>query len=424
MFSLLKNKQYFRFWSAQVISQLGDGITRLAIMYLVAILSKDPFMIGLVIFAQLLPTAVFGVFLGPLADRYNRKWLMVGSDVYRMLIVLVMLIFHDSAPILILLIVLQGLGSAIFDPARSASIPDIVGEENIQQAISLSQGTRSAMDIIGPSIGGLLLVAGNYTVIFLIDASTFLLSAFLLIGLTISTKKVDEHHPTSKENYRQSLVTGIREVVKIPALRFLLVLLMPVTLVVGVLNTNLVAVLTNVFEVSGAHFGLLESSLGIGAIAGALFIGPLFMKHVRPSVLLLLGTIAIGCWMLVIIPLDGLRLSYGIAPVYAWCIMIGVLNTLINVPLSSLFLGTTPAYFRGRGSSLLGATANSFQMIGILFGGWIAGLIGILNGVAFAGALLIFVVLFIPFLRGYKDLHQIIPKKRKLQQTGSQAAID
>jgi MFS transporter, DHA3 family, macrolide efflux protein len=83
MYKILNNHDYFRFWLGQVISHLGDGFTRIAIVYLVATLTKDPLTIGLVIFAQLLPTAFFGIFFGPLADKYNRKWLMVGADIYR-----------------------------------------------------------------------------------------------------------------------------------------------------------------------------------------------------------------------------------------------------------------------------------------------------------------------------------------------------
>ncbi|MFT4412398.1 MFS transporter [Fredinandcohnia humi] len=408
MFALLKNRNYLLFWASQVISQLGDGITRIAITYLVATLSKDPLAIGFVIFAQLLPTAVFGIFLGPIADRYSRKWLMIGSDLYRMVIVLFMIGYHDSVPVLIGLIVLQGFGSAIFEPARSASIPEIVGENNIHNAISLSQGTRAAMDLIGPSIGALLLLLNNYNVIFLLDAFTFLVSALLLVGLNLINSS-SRGSQTVQESYLSSITSGIKQVVKMPALRFLLLLLIPVTLVVGILNTNLVAVLTNVFEVSASQFGLLEASFAIGALVGSLGVGPLFLKKFRPSSLLISGTVAIGAWMIVILFVNDMRLTFGIAPVFVWCIIVGILNTLINVPLSSLFLGATPAPFRGRGSSLLGATANSCQMIGILGGGMIAKSIGVLNGTALSGALLILVVIIYPFLKGYKELNSIKP---------------
>lgn len=419
MFAILRNPPYFRFWLGQIISQLGDGITRVAITYLVATLSKDPLMIGLVIFAQLLPSAVFGIFLGPLADKWNRRWLMVGSDFYRMAIVLFMIPLYHSVTALIILIAFQGLGTAIFDPARSSSIPELVGESRIQEAISLSQSTKAAMDIIGPSIGALLLMTEHYSFIFIIDATTFAISASLLLTLT-SIGKVVISKNVKKESYLSFIKSGIKEVTGLPALRFLLILLMPITLVVGVLNTNLVAVLTNTFQVSAFHFGLIESSLAIGVIIGAASVGPIFMKKLQPNTVLLFATAAIGLWMSLIIPLNWIRLEVGIGAVYIWCLMVGVLNALINVPLSSLFLQATPAAFRGRGSSLLGLTASSFQIIGILFGGIIAKGIGVLYGTALAGGLLIVVALLLPLLKGYKTLS--IKKKEDIPLPQTAAA--
>ncbi|WP_066067924.1 MFS transporter [Neobacillus soli] len=403
MFKILQNRAFLRFWLGQIISHLGDGFTRIAIVYLVATLTKDPLAIGLVIFAQLLPTAFFGLLLGPLADKYNRKWLMVGADIYRMAIVLLMIPFHHSAIALIILIAFQGLGSALFDPARSSSIPDLVGEENIQQAISLSQSTRAAMDIIGPSVGALLMMTNNYNIIFGIDAVTFALSALFILTLR-NLGKTKFALVAASESYFQSIGSGVKEVIGMPALRFLLILLLPITLVCGVLNTNLVAVLTNEFHVSAFHFGFIEAATAVGVIVGAGIAAPFALKKFKASTVLLTGTAAIGISMVLIIPLETFQSLYGLLPVYIWSIMVGVLNAFLNVPLSSLFLKVTPAAFRGRGSSLLGFTASSAMMIGILAGGWLSKEIGVLYGTAISGALLMTVAILMPLLKGYKSL--------------------
>jgi len=417
MLKILSNRTYFRFWLGQIISQLGDGFTRIAIVYLVATLTKDPFAIGLVIFAQLLPTAFFGIFLGPLADKYNRRWLMVGADVYRMVIVLLMIPFHHSALALILLIALQGIGSALFDPARSSSIPDLVGEENIQQAISLSQSTRAAMDIIGPSVGALLMMTNNYNFIFAIDAVTFGLSAMFILTLR-NLGRMTYSKDAVKESYFMSIRSGVKEVIGMPALRFLLILLIPITLVCGILNTNLIAVLTNQFHVSAFHFGFIEAATAVGVIFGAGFAAPFALKRISPSTIFLAGTAVIGLWMVVIIPVDSFRLQFGLLPVYIWSIMVGVLNAFLNVPLSSLFLKVTPAAFRGRGSSLLGITASTSSIVGILVGGWLSREIGVLYGTAFSGALLVVVAILMPLLKGYRSLseHSDADAARKAKQ--------
>jgi MFS transporter, DHA3 family, macrolide efflux protein len=403
MFKVLKNPVYFRFWFGQIISQMGDGFTRIAIVYLVATLSKDPFAIGLVIFAQLLPSSFFSIFLGPLADKYNRKWIMAGADIYRMVIVLLMIPFHHSALLLILLIALQGIGSALFDPARSSSIPDLVGTDHIQEAISLSQSTRAVMDIIGPSLGALLMMTNNYNWIFAIDSATFVISALFILSLT-SLGKRKHSTKSNSESYFSSIKSGIKEVVGMDALRFLLILLIPVTLVGGILNTNLIAVLTNVFHVTAVHFGLIEASTAAGIIIGAALLAPAALKRFKASSIFLTGTAAIGAWMIFIIPVHSLTLHYGVFPVYVWSIMVGVLNAFLNVPLNSLFLKATPAAFRGRGSSLLGFTASTSSIIGILIGGWVSREIGVLYGTVVAGILLAIVALLMPLLKGYKTL--------------------
>lgn len=409
MFKVLKNPVFFRFWFGQIISQLGDGFTRIAIVYLVATISKDPLAIGFVIFAQLLPSAFFGIFLGPLADKYNRKWLMVGADVYRTAIVLLMIPFHHSTTALIVLIAFQGIGSALFDPARSSSIPDLVGEEHIQEAISLSQSTRAAMEIIGPSIGALLMMTNNYNFIFAIDAATFIISALFILTLTTLGKIAAE---TVSESYFTSIQSGFREIVGMPALRFLLILLIPITLVCGILNTNLIAVLTNEFHVSALHFGFIEAATSVGVMIGAALAAPFALKKFKASTIFLFGTAAIGVWMILLIPVAVLQTFYGIIPVYIWSIMVGVLNAFLNVPLSSLFLKVTPAAFRGRGASLLGITASTSSIIGILAGGWISKEIGVIAGTAFAGGLLAIVAVMLPLLKGYKKLSENTKKAK------------
>ena len=381
MFKILHNHDYFRFWLGQIISHLGDGFTRIAIVYLVATLTKDPLSIGLVIFAQLLPTAFFGIFFGPLADKYNRKWLMIGADIYRMLIVVLIIPFHHSASALIILVAFQGLGSALFDPARSSSIPDLVGEENIQPAISLSQSTKAAMDIIAPSVGALLMMTNNYNLIFAIDAVTFALSALFILSLRNLGKMINAKDSSTTESYFMSIQSGVKEVMGMPTLRFLLILLIPITLVCGILNTNLIAVLTNEFKVSAFHFGFIEAATAVGMIVGAGLAAPFALKKFKSRTIFLFGTAAIGLWMILIIPLDRFQVLYGILPVYVWSIMVGVLNAFLNVPLNSLFLQVTPPAFRGRGSSLLGITASTATMIGILAGGWLSKEIDVLYGI-------------------------------------------
>ncbi|HEX7063901.1 MAG TPA: MFS transporter [Bacillales bacterium] len=402
MFHLFKNNEFVKLWTAQLVSQFGDGVTEILLIYLVSQLTHNPLVIGMVIFAQLLPTAVFGLFMGPLADRFSRRFLMVFADFYRAAVVISMIFCQGSALALLILVVVHGIGSALFTPARSSAIPDVAGEEQVSEAISLSQGTYAAMRIIGPAVGGLLLIIHHPTINFVIDTFTFVLSGILILSIK-KLGKVSVSGSPKGESYFQSIRYGVKEVLRLHSLRFLLISLVPVVITLGVLNTNLAAVLLLTFKVPAVHFGFLEGILGCGAIIGSL-LAPKILEKIRPGYMLLISIGFVGAWMVFLVPLDTVRQMIGLSPVYFWCGMVGVLNALINVPISSLFIKITPKAFRGRGSALMQALMNASQMLGLILGGWLAGQFGVLPATAFAGTMLIVLVFLLPLLKGFRTL--------------------
>lgn len=403
--SLLRSSVYLRFWLAQLVSEFGDGITKTLIVFLAASKTNNPFIIGMVIFAQMLPTAVFGVFMGPLADRYAKRLILVSMDLYRMCIVLAMLFAQNHVWMLLVLIVLEGIGTSLFEPARSASIPLLVDKQKLPEAVGLSQSTTQAMIIIAPAVAGLLFLVHNYNAIFIIDAFTFLISAALLVTM-VELNQRNESSQGTQESYLTAFRHGIREVFGLSTLRFLILLLIPVTLAAGVLSTNLNALFLVELHVPAAKFGFLDATVGMGALLGSL-ISPFIVKRIRPSVMLLASTAAIGLWMIVVLVLPPFEKLMGLSPVFAWSALVGGLNALLNVPVGALFLGITPQELLGRGSSILQATVNWGQMIGILFGGFLAGMTGTLYALAATGLFMAILVLFFPLLRGFKELYQV-----------------
>lgn len=417
MMELLKSPPFLRFWLAGLISQLGDGMTRVAVIYAITLMTDNPLLISMVIVAQLLPTAVFTVFMGPLADRLPRKLPLIMADLFRLAIVLLMIPFHHSYPVLIALIVLQGIGSALEGPAKSAAVPAVAGEGRVRQAISLNQATASIMQIAGPAAGGLLLMTEHMNAIFLIDAATYAISALLFLSIP-ALGKAAMKAASAQSTYLESLKEGVASASTLPILRYLLIMLIPVTFAVGILNTNLITLFTGVFEYTGAQYGWLSSSLALGITAGAAMIGPLILRKIKPVHVLMGGIVLLGAWMSSVIPLDSLRSAFGIAPVFAWCIMIGILNALINVPLSSLFIIAAPEDMRGRASSLLGFISYSCTIIGIVAGGALTAAAGAVWGTAVSGILLAASGAISPLFGGYKLLigkteeHSRVPTRK------------
>jgi MFS family permease len=403
MLELLKDKTYVRYWLAVVIAFLGDGITRMAVIYLIAKSTDDPFLLALVIFAQLAPSALLGVFVGPLTDRFPKRYLMVGADLARAALILTMIFFAETPTMLLVLVLLCGMAKTVFEPARIASIPRIVGGHSIPTAIALFQSTVQTVNMVGPMLAGLLLVIDNPTIIFSIGAATFVISAILLGSLSV-LKEEKPSAGAARTPYFQSLGEGIRGTMQISSLRYLIIFMIPVIFVVGLFTTNYNALLLQEFDVSALHFGLLEAAFAVGAIVGAM-IGPnLMQRYLGPGRLLFLSTALFGLVMIGAFPLVKWMDQAGVATVYVWCLLAGLSNGLYNVPLSSIFLLKLPKDLVGRGLAMYNALMNACTIVGVLLGGWLAKGMGISNSVVLAGCILIVAVFVSRLLKGYNEL--------------------
>jgi len=408
MFSLLHNRAYLRVWIAQIVAELGDGITGIVIIYLAAHLSDNPIVISFVLLSQIIPGMLLGSFVGPLVDRLPKVKIMVSADTYRLFIVLLMIPAQHSLSLLLVLIFLQNLGTIFFEPARTAAVPRIVGEDCIQQSVSLSQATMPAMRMIGPAAGGLLILFHNFTALFILNACTYLISAALLTSVRVpgenksaESGKLEPNQP--KQRYLKSLADGFKLVIRNNGLFALLLLVLPIQIVIGVINTNFAAALLYAFQVPAEHFGFLETTMGIGSLGGALC-APLFLKRFRPHKLLLSSLAVLGGSCILIMPLALWHELFGLAPVYLWTAEIGFMAAFASVPLVSLFVQLTPDGMRGRTSAIFGSVNSFGNVTGLLLGGWLSSQIGIIPSTAWAGGMMAVVAILFPMLKYYRAL--------------------
>ncbi|MFY4774934.1 MFS transporter [Metabacillus sp. RGM 3146] len=407
MMELLKDKVYIRYWLAVVISFLGDAMTLTTAVYLVGTLSKDPFMISLVFIAQLLPLVVIGPLIGPVIDRYSRRMMMVLSDLFRFLIVFFMIFSYENMFLLISLIFLQGIGTAVFEPARMASIPSIVGVNRIPQGIALFQSTLAVIKLVGPVLGGVILAFQSPIQIFIFDAFSYFISAILFMGLSVLAK-TNEQQFSSELNYLDHLKTGLFELFRKPILRFVLILLVPVMVSIGIFTTNYKAVLLQVFEVGKIEFGLIEGTLAFGTVIGAIA-GSYLLKRILHYRLLFLSIGVLGICIVSIHLISSLFSQWTLVlfPLIIWSLLIGVSNAILTVPTSTIFLQEMPEIIRGRGTAIFFSINNLLILIGTLLGGILGKNMGIILTIMISGSLLIITVLFYPIFRRSKLLLRV-----------------
>lgn len=196
---LRHNPQFRKLWYAQVVSQAGDWLNRLAVLTLIADLGGPGAalsvggLFSLELALRLAPAGLIGPFAGPAADRLPRRLVMVLADLSCAAVVLCMLLVRRSEdlPLLYGLLLCQSSLAIFFHTARSGALPSTVRREDLHDAIALSAATWSVMLALGTSLGGLLMLVLSLRGIFWLDAGTYVLSALILSRLRLP--KVGEH---------------------------------------------------------------------------------------------------------------------------------------------------------------------------------------------------------------------------------------
>jgi MFS family permease len=284
-FALLRDNRDFRqLWLGQVVSQLGDWFDTIALFALVLRLTGSGRAVGLVLVARFLPSVVLGPLSGVLADRFNRRHIMIASDVARALVVLGFLFVRSPEQLWLVyvLTVLQLAFSAFFEPARSAALPSVVAPRDLVAANAISSVTWSAMLTLGAAVGGPVTDWFGTDAAFVIDTLTYLLSAALVWSVRLPRRP-----PRPKTGLTLAKALGVTDTLE--GLRYVrsrprvmaLLLVKPAWGLGGGILTLLPVFGDKVFrlsltEVGGAALGtsVLYAARGVGTA-----IGPVVMRR-------------------------------------------------------------------------------------------------------------------------------------------------
>jgi MFS transporter, DHA3 family, macrolide efflux protein len=197
---LLRRRDFRRLYLAVAASELGDSLHYIALMWF-ALEAGGPLGVIAVRLADSIPALVFGLHGGLAADRWSRKWLMVGADVVRGIVLVPVAAagLAGSLPLwgLVVAAFLLETATSYFAPAYGATVPTLVERENVQQANALVQGTVQALSIGGWAVAAALLAFIPVSVFFAVNAVTFFVSAALIAGLRHG-REHDEHAATPR----------------------------------------------------------------------------------------------------------------------------------------------------------------------------------------------------------------------------------
>lgn len=184
--SLIRNNRAFRYlWAGQVVSLTGDWFNLIASASLIAALTQSGAAIGGLFALRMLAPFLVSPFAGVVADRYNRKAILLAADILRCFVVLGFLLVREPEQVwlIYLLTTIQSAAQGFFFPAWNSILPDIAAPQELGIANALSSATWSVMLAFGAALGGLVSgIVGVYPA-FVIDAATFLLSALIILRM-------------------------------------------------------------------------------------------------------------------------------------------------------------------------------------------------------------------------------------------------
>src|ERR1700719_1088490 len=179
------NGNFRRLWLAQIVSEIGDWFCTLSIYTLLLQLTGHASSVALALVLQVLPQTLIGPTAGVVNDRLRRKRVMIAADLVRFVVVLAMLLVRSRSMVWLvyLLLLAETTMAAFFEPARSSVIPNIATDGEVLIANTLSSATWSVNLLIGASVGGVVAAFFGRDTVFILNALSFLTSAFLIGGM-------------------------------------------------------------------------------------------------------------------------------------------------------------------------------------------------------------------------------------------------
>ncbi|MBI1278157.1 MAG: MFS transporter [Anaerolineaceae bacterium] len=269
---LRENSDFTRVWVAQIISLFGDWFNIIALSALVAqYTNQSGLAVSGLLLARVLPPFLISPFAGVLVDRFDRKRLLIISDVLRTMVGLSLMLATSADRLWIIYgaTIFQFVFSAIFEPARSALLPALLPREQLIKANTLSNVTWSVMLAIGAMIGGIITAIFGTTTALIVDAASFGVSALILMSVRVN-RNIEHTKPTlHKSAHQTGFKDGLTYVRKHPQIG--IVLLVKFGLSVGNVDTLMIAYGTALFVVGKngtGSLGLLYAAFGLGALLG------------------------------------------------------------------------------------------------------------------------------------------------------------
>jgi MFS family permease len=358
------NRNLQLLFGGQVVSSFGDWLYVVALAVLAYEITGSATVVAALTFVRLLPYVLFLPFSGFLADRGNRKALMIGSDVGRGVCMLGLWLVGSGGKLWVAfpLVFLATVLSSLFRPAMSAVLPGLVGDEDkLAQANGLWSQMESVSLILGPALGGVLVLFGEPQAAFLVNGVTFLISALTLLWVRVPPRSSEQGAQAGEEGWVSETLAGFRFLLRENegVLSAMTVSIAGLTLVGGAIWTLTVVLAEETFGLGGQGAGFLNAAYGAGALLGGLGAGYAASRlRLGPAFVWATGASSLLFALLGVSPA-------GVLP-FVLLVVVGVMDVISDVSSTTILQSATPDSLLGRVFGAFEALLVSAMLLGAL----------------------------------------------------------
>ena len=374
-FTSLRQRNFRLFWFGQMISLMGTMMQIIGQAWLVLELTHNAWQLGLVGALQALPVLLFSIFGGVFADRWPKRCVLLVTQAAAMIQALLLwgLIATGTIQLwhIYVLAMLLGFTNSLYLPTSRAFVVEMVGREDLPNAVALNFSLSTLARIVGPGLGGIIIAASSVTMLFLLNALSFLpvmVGLALIKGDALHTQALQHRNVGERQNTWQRLREGVDYVWKTPAV-LLVILVVGLVLLFGS-NFNVVLPLfaTGVLHVGATGFGFLSAAIGVGSLLSALWLA---WSNQQPTIRrVLIGMLVFGV----------LEAVFAVSHIYLLSLVliasVGFTETAFAMQALTTLQTITPDHLLGRVMSVQVLFFDGSLPLGYLLMGWLSGLYG------------------------------------------------
>jgi MFS family permease len=385
-----RHRNYRLFFTGQAISLIGTWMQQVAQAWLVLVLTHDPLWLGVVAAAQFIPVMIFGLFAGVLADSLPKRQTLLATQAIKMCLSIIMAILAATGlatiPLLIILALVIGTVNSIDMPVRQAFAVEMVGREDIGNAVALNSAMFNGARIIGPAVAGLVIGAVGVTMAFVVDAASFLA---VIVGLAMmrDTELMSPARIARPESFDEAMVQlreGLHYVRVTPAVLIAVVVVGLVSTVGMNFSVIIPPYADEILDSGASGYGFLMAASGVGSLLAALWLA--FGRGARIRWIgygaIMLGVAEVGLGATASYPIALLMM---IAVGFGGILMAATANTTMQLAVpdglrgrvmgvyTTIFAGSTPI-----GGPMMGGLASLFGIaVSLAIGGVLAVGVGV-----------------------------------------------